>query len=71
MSRPGRLGQHGEGHVPVELRVAGLPDLTHPAFADLGGDLVGAEGGAGVKGHGYGIGTRALSSSNQFCTSTT
>ena len=25
--------------------------LTHPAFADLGGDGIGAEGGAGVKGH--------------------
>ena len=26
--------QHLEHHVPVEFRVAGLPDLTHPALAD-------------------------------------
>ena len=36
--------------------VASLPSLgqvlTHATFADLGGDGVGAEGGAGLEGHG-------------------
>ena len=41
-----RLGQDLERHVPVELRVARAVDLAHAAFADLGGDGVGAEGGA-------------------------
>ncbi len=45
-----RLG-HLKRHVPVELGVAGLPDLAHPAFADLSGDGVGAEGGAGSERH--------------------
>ncbi|MFB3112895.1 MAG: hypothetical protein ACE10G_12755, partial [Gemmatimonadales bacterium] len=35
----------------VELRVAGPPDFPHAAFADLGGNLVRAEGGAGLHGH--------------------
>ncbi len=38
--------------LPVELGVAGLIDLTHAAFADLGGDGVGAEAGADAQGHG-------------------
>ena len=45
------LGQHLEGYVPVELGVPRSVDLAHAAFADLGGDLVGAEGGAGGQGH--------------------
>ena len=35
-------------------------------FADLGGDAVGAEGGAGSKEHGYEMGTRSVSSLNQL-----
>ena len=35
-----RLGQHLQRHVAIELGVAGLIHLPHPAFADLGGDLV-------------------------------
>ena len=35
-----RLWQHLQRHVPVELGVAGAIHLTHPAFADLGGDFV-------------------------------
>ena len=46
-----RLGQHLQRHVPVELRVAGLPDFTHTAFADLGGDGVRAEGRSRLKWH--------------------
>ena len=42
-----RLGQHLERHVAVEFRVAGLPDLAHAAFTDLGGDGVRADGSAG------------------------
>ena len=38
-----RLGLHLQRHVAVELRVVGLVDLSHAAFADLGGDLVDAE----------------------------
>ncbi len=46
-----RLGQYLERHVPIELGIAGLPDLAHPAFADLGGDAVGTKRGAGLQGH--------------------
>ena len=35
-----RLGQHFERHVPVELRIAGLPNFTHPALANLGSDVI-------------------------------
>ena len=44
-----RLGQDFEGHVPVEFRVPGPIHLAHAAFADLGGDLIGAERGAGLQ----------------------
>ena len=47
-----RLGQDLEGHVSVERGVPGLIHLAHPAFADLGGDLVDAEPGAEGQGHG-------------------
>jgi hypothetical protein len=30
-----RLGQHLQRDMALELRVLGLPDDTHPAFADL------------------------------------
>ncbi len=46
-----RLGQYLERHVPVELRVAGLPDFTHAAFADEGGHVVVPEAGARTQGH--------------------
>ncbi|MEE9126591.1 MAG: GTP-binding protein, partial [Planctomycetota bacterium] len=36
-----RLRQHLQGYVAVERRVAGLPDFTHAACADLGGDGIG------------------------------
>ena len=42
------LRQHLERHVPVELRISRSIYLAHAAFADLGGDLVGTEGGAGL-----------------------
>ncbi len=42
-----RLGEHFEGYVSVELGVSRPIHLAHAAFADLGGDLVWAEGGAG------------------------
>ena len=65
-----RLGQDFERYVPVELRVAGLPHFTHPAFADLGGDGIRAEGGTGREGHQF-VGTRRLSSSTQLRTTVT
>ena len=34
-------------HVPIELGVPGLTHLPHAAFADLGGDDIRAESGAG------------------------
>ena len=46
-----RLGQHLQRYVPIERRVSGLPDFPHAAFADLGGDSIGAEGGAGLQWH--------------------
>ena len=44
------VGQHLECNVPVEGCVPGLIDLSHPAFADQGGDVVVAEPGADLKG---------------------
>jgi N-formylglutamate amidohydrolase len=46
----GRPEQPGHG-VELTLGVAGTIYLAHAAFADLGGDRVGAEGGAGLKWH--------------------
>ena len=40
-----------EDHIPVELGVTGPIYLAHATFADLGGDRVGAEAGAGFEGH--------------------
>ena len=37
-------GEDLQGDVAVQLRVAGAVDLTHPALADEGGDLVVGEG---------------------------
>ncbi len=62
-----RFGQHLQRHVPVELRIPRSIHFTHPAFADLGGDGVGAEGGAGFESH-QSMGTRRSSSVNQFKT---
>ena len=45
------LGQDLQRHIAVERRVPGLLHLAHPALADLGGDLVDAEPGAGAQGH--------------------
>ena len=42
------FGQHLQRHVPVELGVRGAIHFAHAAFADLGGDRVGAEGGVEV-----------------------
>ena len=42
------FGQHLERHIAVELRISGSIHLPHAAFADLGGDGIGAEGGAGL-----------------------
>ena len=46
-----RLGQIFSATWAVELGIGGLIDLAHAAFADLGGDGIGAEGGAGLKCH--------------------
>lgn len=40
-----------DGHLAAERGVGGTPDLPHSAFADLGGDIVNAEAGAGSEGH--------------------
>jgi hypothetical protein len=37
------LGQHVDGDGAIEAGVGGLVDLAHPAFAEGGDDLVGAE----------------------------
>ena len=47
---------------------SGFVDLAHAAGTKGREDLVRAEGRAGLEWHGYGTGTRALSSSNQFRT---
>ncbi len=46
-----RLGQDLDRDVAIELRVARPIDLAHAAFADLRGDFVDAETGAGSEGH--------------------
>ena len=44
------LGQDLDRDVSVQLRIARPIDLPHAPFADLGGDFVDAEAGAGRKG---------------------
>ena len=39
------FAQDLQGHLPVQLRVGGLIHLPYAAFADLGGDRIGPEGG--------------------------
>ncbi len=46
-----RFGQDLERHLPVELGVGGLIDLSHPALADEGGDIVVAEWSTDFKSH--------------------
>ncbi len=53
------LGQHLDGNGAVQAGVGGLVDLAHAPCAEGGVDLVGAEGGAGVKGHGLLVGEEA------------
>ena len=45
------VGEDLQGDIAVELRVGGLPDLAHAAFADEGGHVVVAETGADGQGH--------------------
>ena len=45
------VGEDLQGDLAVELGVGGLPDLSHPAFAEQGGDVVVPEAGAGTEGH--------------------
>ena len=45
-----RLGQDFDRDVSVQLGIAGSIHLAHPAFADLGRDLVDAKAGAGGEG---------------------
>ena len=46
-----RLGEDLQGHLALELRIGGLADLSHAAFADLGGDFVVPEARADVERH--------------------
>ena len=62
------LGQDLDGDGAVQAGVSRLIDLSHAPCTEGGLDLVGAEGGARLKWHGYGTGTRAFSSSNQLRT---
>ena len=45
-----RLGQDLDRNVAIQFGIASAIHLTHPAFTDLGGDLVDAETRAGSKG---------------------
>src|SRR5690606_27651886 len=45
-------GQDFDRDVAFELGIVGAIDLAHPAFAELGGDLVGTEADAGGERHG-------------------
>ena len=62
--------EHLDRHLPVKARVSGSIDLTHAAFADLGGHFIRAKGGARLQRHDQSRGTSRLSSSNQFRTRT-
>src|SRR5687768_6148707 len=50
-----RIWQHLQGIVPLERCVMRSPNLTHAAFANEGGDFVGADPRAGIDGHVRGI----------------
>ena len=50
-----RVGQDLQRDVAIELRVAGPIHLPHAAFADLRGDFVDAEAGAGSEGQTCGL----------------
>ena len=45
------VGEDLQGDLAVELRVGGLPDLAHAAFAKESSDVVVADLGAGAEGH--------------------
>ena len=45
-----RLGQRLNRHLALQLGVGGLIHLTHAAFADLRGDFIRTEAGAGLQG---------------------
>ncbi len=47
-----RIRPHLQRDITVELGVSGTVDLAPAALADLGGDFVRAEAGAGAEGHG-------------------
>ena len=50
-----RRGQHLDGDLTLQLRVRRPIHLAHAAFADLGGDFIDAEAGAGGEGHGFAV----------------
>ena len=64
------LGKDLDGDGAVQAGIKHLLDFSHAPSANRGEDLVRAELRPGFKRHGYGNGTRAFSSSNQFCTRT-
>ena len=45
-----RRGQHLDSHSPLQVGVGGLVHLPHATHADLGGDFVRTEAGAGSQG---------------------
>ncbi len=50
-----RLGQYLDGHLAIERRVGRPIHFPHPAFADLGSNLIRAEAGAGGEGQTVGV----------------
>src|SRR5437868_3607346 len=49
------FGKNLDGHDAVKPRISGAIHLSHPADADRGDDLVGAQSGCGLEGHGGGV----------------
>ncbi len=45
------LGEDFQRHVPIQLGITSAIHLAHTALADLGGDGIRAEGGAGSEWH--------------------
>ena len=60
-----RVSVTNHGAPSASNQIGYLRDMHYPFAA---GDGIGAEGGAGLQGHRYGVGTRAFNSSNQLRT---
>ncbi len=61
--------KHLDGDLALQVRVCRPIDLPHPAHADLGGDRIRAEAGAGSQGHEAGRIIGGSKTDSAFCCS--